>query len=586
MSELVDRAEAALRQGRYREARAALEQALASALDARLASEARSMLGLALVGLGDARAALPHLRAAVAAEPGEAMFRYNFGRGLSAAGEHKGAIVEHYEAVRLAPGVAPLEIALAQTLMAAGEASQARPLLEKHGAAAQAPAPIVRMLVQARTADGDMHGALDASRRLVPVDLARADPQQRADAMTTASLAHAAMHYDEAKEILHGLVGRDPADAEAATLLSQLLLWTDGPDAACASLLAAREAGAASPRVLVDLLSLDGPVQEDARALADRDDTSLSNRADLLLALAQRADRAGDAEQAWTLASQGKALLPHGPQRDWRGTLDRQLAIFRETTGPVTLPEAVPHHLYLLGTPRSGQSLVQSILAAAPAVSSLGERGALLQHLLFRDEEIGAMSRGQRAGLFGELAMADRRGIERLVGAPDWVVDKSPLHLAIAGNIARIHPAARFAAVLRDPADVAVSIWLRRFPPVYDYANDFGAILDQLDLSLDAMAAWIDAGLSIKLLEFGTFLSDPAGEGKSLFDWIGLPWSADYLHPDNRTAPVPTYSASQVRQAIGKGASRGADPYSSYLSPWERQLDALRAKQSRLLMGK
>lgn len=581
MNDLVDRAETALRQGRYGEARDALERALAGALDARLASEARSMLGLALVGMGDAGAALPHLRAAVAAEPGEAMFRYNLGRGLFTAGDQSGAIAQYSEAVRLAPGMAPLEIALAQAMVAAGQASQARPLLEKHGVSPHAAAPIVRILVQARTADGDLHGALDASRRLVPVDLARADPQQRADAMTTASLAHAAMHYGEAKEILHGLVCRDPADADAATVLSQLLLWTDGADAARAELLAAREAGAASPRILINLLSLDGPVEEEAKRLAASDNTSPSDRADLLLALAQRADRAGDVDSAWQLSSEGKALLPHSPQRDWRGTLDRQMAMYR-VTAPVTLPDAVPHHLYLLGTPRSGQSLVQSILAAAPGVSSLGERGALLQHLLFRDEEIGAMSPAQRADLFGELAMADRRGIERLVGATDWAVDKSPLNLAIAGNIARIHPAARFAAVLRDPADVAVSIWLRRFPPVYDYANDFAGILDQLDFALDAMAAWIDAGLRLRLIDFPRLVSDPVGEGARLFEWIGLPWRPDYLVPANRTAPVPTYSANQVRKNIGEGGSAGAAPYAAYLTRWQVRLDALRAKQARL----
>lgn len=540
------------------------------------------MLGLAMVALGQAPAALEHLRAAAAAEPGEAMFRYNLGRGLEAVGDFAGAVAEQREAVRLAPGMAALEIALAQALMGAGQFDEARSLLEKFAAAPQPAAAVTRLLVQCLAGAGDTHAALDRARALLPADIAKADPQGRADAMMAASLAHAAMHYGEATEITRALVRRDPADAEAATVLAQLVLWTDGPEAAREVLASARAAGAKSTRLLVDLVTLGEDVTDEAQALAQQSDVSAAERADLLLALAQAADRAGDAAQAWELASQGKASLPQGQARDWRATLETQLAIYRATSPVEGLHES-PKHLYLLGTPRSGQSLLQSILTAAPGVASLGERGALLQHLLFREQEIAAMADAQRVSLLRDLADADRRGIERLVGTPDWVVDKSPLHFAVAGNIARVHPQAKFAAVLRDPADVAVSIWLRGFPPVYDYANQFGAILDHLDIALDALVMWREEGLDVRLIDFASLIADPGRQGQALFDWLGLDWSAGYLDPANRTQPVPTYSAAQVRQAVGAGGSHGAEPYAAQLEPFAEKLANLREKQAGLL---
>lgn len=539
------------------------------------------MLGLSLVALGQAKEALPHLRAAVAAEPGEAMFRYNLGRGLTAAGDNAGAVAEHAEAARLAPGIAALQVALAQAQLAIGRAAEARSILEKFGSKQDSSPAVTRLLVQARAGTGDTHAALDAARSLLKGDLAKVDLQGRADAMTAASLAHAAMHYDEAVEILAGLTRRDPADADAATVLAQLLLWTEGPEAARDRLLTARRAGALSPRLLVELLNHGAPVQAEVEAMAARSDLAASERADLLLALAQAADQGGDAARAWELAAQGKALVPPATRRDWRTILDRQLAIYRGSK-PVDGDDAPPRHLYLLGTPRSGQSLLQSILAADPAVASAGERGALLQHLLFRDAEIAAMAATERHSLFRDLAAADRRGINRLVGTPGWVVDKSPLHLVVAGNIARVHPCARFAAVLRDPADVAISIWLRGFPQIYEYARDFGAILAHLDLSLDAIATWRAEGLDIRLLDFASFLADPAGSSADLFDWLGLDWRESYLDPANRTEPVPTYSAAQVRQAVGVGSSKGAAPYATQLGPYAETLDRLRAKQGSL----
>ncbi len=582
MSELVDRAEAAMRQGRFVEARDVLRTALEGALSPALTTEAQSMLGLALVGTGDHQNALPYLRAAAAAEPNEAIFRYNLGRGLSAAGDYHSAAAEHGAAVRLAPEVTALQIAWAEALLAAGQAGTARNILERHASASSAPHALIRLLVQARAADGDTLAALDAARRLVPEDMTKAGALARADAMTAAGLAHSAMLYDEAIAILKQLTRSDPGDAEAATVLAQLLTWTEGPGAASAVLRAARSSGAHTPRLLTELLALGEDVAGDALTFAERSETPVTDRVDLLLALAQHHDRRGEAELAWSSASRGKAMLPTLPSRDWRGTLARQLEIYR-CSPPTGLTGEPPRQLYLLGTPRSGQSLVQSILAAAPGVASLGERGALLQHLLFRDEELAATPDKARSALFEELAAADRRGMARLFGSPALVVDKSPLHLPVAGNVARVHPSARFAAVLRDPADVAISIWLRRFPPIYDYANDFGSILGQLDFALDAIGAWRDAGLAIHVIDFERFVGDPGPEARQLFDWLGIEWNDSYLDPSQRKAPVPTYSALQVRMPVGQGGSRGAAPYAGMLEPWQQQIESLRAKQERLL---
>lgn len=194
------------------------------------------------------------------------------------------------------------------------------------------------------------------------------------------------------------------------------------------------------------------------------------------------------------------------------------------------------------------------------------------------------MSPSQRATLFAELERADRRGLARLLSEPaNLVVDKNPFNLAVAGSIARVHIGARFGASLRDPADVAVSIYLRSFPSAYDYAADFAQILDHLDYSLDAIAAWRDAGLEMLLLEHAALLADPAKEGAKLFDWLGLGWDEGFLAPERRTQPVPTFSAAQVRKPIGKGGSRGAEPYSAHIEPFMDRIEALREKQGRLL---
>ena len=170
-----------------------------------------------------------------------------------------------------------------------------------------------------------------------------------------------------------------------------------------------------------------------------------------------------------------------------------------------------------------------------------------------------------------------------MAGSPALVVDKSPLHLPVAGSVARIHPTAKFAAVLRDPADTALSIYLRSFPPVYDYANDMEQILGQLEFALDALDAWRERGIGILLIDHGALVAQPAETAQRLFDHAGLPFDPSYLAAENRTQPVATFSAAQVRQDISPRAARSSAGYASFLEPWGERLAALRDRTAAVL---
>lgn len=474
----------------------------------------------------------------------------------------------------------------AARLLQQGRAAEACTVLEAALAAGPADPAAERLLVRCLAQAGDLNAALDRQLALVPHEVAQADAQGRADTLAAAQLAQLAMDYARAEALARALVERDSGDAEAAQLLSTLTLWSAGPEAARAAL-AGVAVAEAPPHMLAELLAFHDAAPADLfeRAGTLADDTALpaQARADLLFALAQHHDRAGEADRAWETAARANALAPARPLHDWREVLGAHLQIYRESA-PAPEPSEEPRHLYLLGTARSGQSLLQSMLAAAPGVVSLGERGALLQHVLFRTADLVRMGPAARGTLFARLAESDRRGIARLAPAGTaLVVDKSPLHLAVAGTVARIHPGAAFAAVVREPADTALSIWLRSFPPIYDFANDFAAVLDHIDFALDALAAWREAGLEIALFDHAALIADPSAQGGALFEHIGLAWDESYLAPENRTQPVPTFSAAQVRRPISPATSRNAAAYSAHLSPFSARIETLRAKTRSLL---
>ena len=472
--------------------------------------------------------------------------------------------------------------------LAAGRVDAAVVLLEKAQREGNITRDGSRTLSQSLVQQGKLHLAIDCQKSLLQASLEQADQQARDDAFFLAQILQMAMYYEDATRIARQLVARDAGDTGAVQLLSTLTLWLDGPDAAAAIIGEGADWSRMPVQLLCDSLAYrtdpDPGLIERVERLAEDPSQDPQGRADLLMALAQHYDRKGDYDRAWDLAVQGNRLAPARQRQNWHALLKIHRDIYRSLDN---CPDHdLPRHCYLLGTPRSGQSLVQSILAASPDAMSVGERGALLQHILYRSGEIARMPPGQRASLYAQLAEADYNGLVRMGGIPALVVDKSPLHLPVAGSVARIHPSARLGAVLRDPADTAMSIWLRSFPPVYDYANDIVAILEHLDFALDAIMAWQGDGLEIRLFDHARLIAQPAAAGKAMFDWLNLGWDPSYLEPEQRTAPVATFSAAQVREPISPAVARGAKPYADKLAPYEEQLDRLRTKTASLLSAR
>lgn len=472
--------------------------------------------------------------------------------------------------------------------LAAGRLDAAIALLEKAQHEGTLGSDGRRTLCQSLVQQGKLNSAIDCQKALLKPNLGQADQQERDDAFALAQMMQMAMYYEDATRIARELVARDAGDAGAIQLLSTLTLWLDGPEAAAAIIGDNADWSEMPAQLLCESLAFradpDPVLVERVERLAEDPSQEPQKRADLLMALAQHCDRIGDYERAWDLAAQGNAIAPARQRQDWRSLLKIHRDIYHSVDD--CSDRDLPRHCYLLGTPRSGQSLMQSILAASPDAMSLGERGALLQHILYRSGEIVRMPPAERANFYTQLAQADDNGLVRMVGTPALVVDKSPLHLPVAGSVARIHPSAKLGAALRDPADTAMSIWLRSFPPVYDYANDMAAILEHLDFALDAIAAWRGDGLKIELFDHALLIGQPEAASEAMFDWLGLEWDPGYLDPGQRTAPVATFSAAQVREAISPAVARGAAPYADRLAPFAERLESLRKKTADLLAAR
>lgn len=298
-------------------------------------------------------------------------------------------------------------------------------------------------------------------------------------------------------------------------------------------------------------------------------------RAAAAFAMAGMSDREDDPRSAMCWANYANRLSSSGRPRYRReaedAALERLLALDDLMGEAHTSVEERIQPLVIVGAPRSGTSIIESLLTAHPEVSAGGERTDLA--MAAREFEIIAASHGIAAAA---SAFEARRPVLR-----DWIearlsraglygpryTDKLPQNLLNVGLIARIFPSARIIGVRRDPRETALSIYLLNFAEAYPYATDLDDLVHAMRLADRALVEWqARLGDRMLLIDHESFCADPAGQGRRLYDHCGLAWSDSYLDPARRAAPMRTFSALQVRDEISPRPPRWPR-YQPWISP-------------------
>lgn len=188
-------------------------------------------------------------------------------------------------------------------------------------------------------------------------------------------------------------------------------------------------------------------------------------------------------------------------------------------------------HVFLLGFPRSGTTLLEVALDGHPRVASLEEHELLKRGVLtFMREplDFGPLMQDS-AGALAELR-ADYWRQVRDAGvdlAGKVFVDKHPLNTLKLPLIARLFPGARILFAYRDPRDVVLSCFRRRFsmnPAMYQL------------LTLETAAAFYDAtmrladqarsllGLRWLGVRYESLVDDLPQQLRAVCEFIGLDW--------------------------------------------------------------
>ncbi|WP_167853444.1 sulfotransferase family protein [Roseovarius aestuariivivens] len=239
-------------------------------------------------------------------------------------------------------------------------------------------------------------------------------------------------------------------------------------------------------------------------------------------------------------------------------------ALCREApAGPArTAGKDEPRLVFICGLPRSGTTLVESILAQHPQAESLGESPALAR---LTDRARASDAPDDRDLRAQNLAMHMAR---RTTPPPQVLIDKTPLNLFELGLARRLFPDARIIFLSRHPLDTGLSNFTTNFHAAHPFSHRLDTIGHMTRAAYRAAAHYATAlGPAFRRQSFRALVTSPEPQIRALLMHVGLDWDSACLSPERRAGIVGTASLTQVRAPISTGALNKWTPYRTQLQP-------------------
>jgi tetratricopeptide (TPR) repeat protein len=233
-------------------------------------------------------------------------------------------------------------------------------------------------------------------------------------------------------------------------------------------------------------------------------------------------------------------------------------------------------HVFLVGFPRSGTTLLEQILASHPDVESMEERDCLIDAATEYTTSGDGLDR--LATIVPEDCARHRAAYWRHAAAfgksPSRAVfmDKMPLNTILLPLVAKLFPNAKILFALRDPRDVVLSCFRRRLGmtgQMYELftlegaAGYYGAVMELAQIYRDKL------GLDLLETRHENLLADFEGETRRICAFLGLAWREEMKEFAGRASArnIDTPSGVQLARGLSRDGAGQWRHYHDQLAP-------------------
>jgi tetratricopeptide (TPR) repeat protein len=294
--------------------------------------------------------------------------------------------------------------------------------------------------------------------------------------------------------------------------------------------------------------------------------------------LGQALERTGRFDEAFDAYARGNGTVPaHFDPDSWVEAVDGIIDSFSPQRF-AAVPRAAHgsrQPIFVLGTPRSGSTLVETILDAHPEVAGAGELSAMQELINSISLDIG--SNLPYPTCIEDLDQNDvdtiaGKYLDRLRGAggaAKSIVDKYLNNYLHVGMLAVLFPEARIIHCCRHPLDTCFSCFVTTLlPATHPYACDLGHMGAVYVAYERLMAHWRDV-LKIPMLEvrYEALVADQEQLTREMLEHCGLDWDDRCLRFYEGSRPVLTASYDQVNRPIYSSSVGRYRNFEKHLGP-------------------
>ena len=237
--------------------------------------------------------------------------------------------------------------------------------------------------------------------------------------------------------------------------------------------------------------------------------------------------------------------------------LKEELSLLKDIKNITTINSS--NHIFIVGMPRSGSTLVESILSMNNDVFDLGEQNSL---------EISYKEWKEQNTKKESLTEIYRKNISyknnTLLSTDKWL-----FNYQYAGLICSLMPNAKIINCFRHPLDNILSIYRANFDK---RGNHFSSSIEEsaklyIDQEDTILKYKSQLPLNIYLLNYDKLVLSPNHEIRKLINWLKWDWNDLYTQPHLNKRNISTASCVQARSPINPNSLGGWKNYKELLYP-------------------
>ncbi len=257
-------------------------------------------------------------------------------------------------------------------------------------------------------------------------------------------------------------------------------------------------------------------------------------------------------------------------------------------TQPIEMkPELGSKLCFLIGFPRSGTTLLDTMISASDSVMAIEEKATIEKVITsLKDQGVDYWDESARQEVNWEsmrelyfATVSEQLKLARNELDEKVIVDKLPFRFIDAFFIKLLFPHAKFLFVQRQPADVILSNFMQNFVPNETFVH-FHSLESSVDVYDKSMQLWYQIqphlGQSLLQISYENLITQGQQTLQTICDFLSIEYSPNMLDTKSRLATrdrISTNSYAQVSQ----------DLYTASLSRWQHYEDAFQSHLTTLM---